>query len=231
MPEAGVVRHEGVQRGGEGGKGVLPQQEDEGDRGRNQAAKKAGCEQAAPARPLVLGRAKHVGRQRELRNGEQRSGRLDGEGYPGEQSEGRGADDGALAKGIDEKGSRGDQADGHGEVTLSALGDAVAPVDEDEEGCGEERGQPGVVCDSGAARCSSDDGKEGEPCDREQKEVEEAQAERAAAEDVHGGELDQVGAGHVHVAELPVGRPAAFDEENDVVHERGIAHQRPMPRP
>ena len=67
--------------------------------------------------------------------------------------------------------------------------------------------------------------------DGEQGEVEEAPGEVAHAEDVHGGDFDEVGAGHVHVAELAVGRPAALDEEADVVDEGGVADQRPAPAP
>ena len=44
-----------------------------------------------------------------------------------------------------QEGSGSDQADGHGEVALAALGEAVAAVDQDEEACGEEAGKPSFV--------------------------------------------------------------------------------------
>jgi hypothetical protein len=65
----------------------------------------------------------------------------------------------------------------------------------------------------------------------EEGEVEEAPAEVAHAEEVHGGKFDEERAGHVHVAELAVGRPATLDEEGDVVNQRGVAEQRPAPGP
>ena len=46
------------------------------------------------------------------------------------------------------------------------------------------------------------DGEEGGGGDGEEGEVEEAPGEGADAEEVHGGEFDEVGAGHVHVAEV-----------------------------
>ena len=43
---------------------------------------------------------------------------------------------------MDEEGGGGEEADGHGEIALAALGEAVAAVDEDKEGRGEEGGKP-----------------------------------------------------------------------------------------
>ena len=45
------------------------------------------------------------------------------------------------ADGEEQERRGGEEADGHGEVALAALGEAVAAVDEDEEGGGEEGGR------------------------------------------------------------------------------------------
>ena len=78
-------------------------------------------------------------------------------------------------------------------------------------------------------RVATRDDKEAGGGDGEEAEVEETPGEVADAEEVHGGQFDEVGAGHVHVADVAVGRPSALDEEADVMHERGVTNEWPAP--
>ena len=90
---------------------------------------------------LTLDFVQGVESERELRERERQGGGFDGGGDAGEEAKGRSGPELALAHGEEEEGGGGEQADGHGEVALTAFGEAVAAVDEDEEAGSEEGGE------------------------------------------------------------------------------------------
>ena len=80
--------------------------------------------------------------------------------------------------------------------------------------CGERRA--GIIREKSVSVCAGGE-REGGCRERQEGEVKQAPAEAADAEDVHGGELDAVGAGKLLVAQLAVGGPAAAHEKDEVV--------------
>ena len=59
---------------------------------------------------------------------------LDSGGDAGEQAEKDDGPEGTFANGEKEEGRSGEEQDGHGEIALAAFSEAVATMDEDEEG-------------------------------------------------------------------------------------------------
>ena len=66
---------------------------------------------------------------------------LDGHRRAGEQAEECGGPDGIFSDRQQEERGGGKKADAHDEVALAAFSEAVASVDQDEEGGGEEGGE------------------------------------------------------------------------------------------
>ncbi len=62
----------------------------------------------------------------------------------------------------------------------------------------------------------------------EAEELVEAPGEVGGAEEAHGPGLGEVGAGEVVVADVGVGAQAVVQEQDDVVHDRRVQHERPV---
>jgi hypothetical protein len=120
----------------------------------------------------------------------------------------------------EEEGIGDEKADCHRKIALAEIDEAVAAVNECEERSGEESGELAV----GTA-----DYEEGEARECEEEEVEESPCERIAAEEVHDCAFEDERGWHVSVDDVAVGSHAVIFEEDDVVHERSVAHERPMP--
>src|ERR1039458_2200570 len=149
--EGGVVGNDAGEAGEEGGGGVFGQEKDEGEGGSEEIGRGCGCREEALfvlRSSLFVGGAgdpEGVEREGELGQGEGQRGGFDGGGDAGEEPEDDGGRSRSLAHRDKEEGGGGDEEDGHGEVALSAFGETVAAVDEDEEGRSEQGREPSIM--------------------------------------------------------------------------------------
>ena len=155
----------------------------------------------------------------EKEDSQRNGGGFDGGGDAAGEAEGEQPGGLGGAKRSEEEGEACDQENGHDEVALSGEAGAVAAVEDGEEEAGEEAGDP--VDGAG-------DLDRGEGEDTAEGEIVDPPGEIAAAEEVHGGDLDDVGAGHVAVSDVVVGLEAVVEKKGHVVHDGGVPDDGPV---
>ena len=149
MSQPGVVKHQSVKVGQEGGKRPLPQQKNQRAARRDEITQNGSRSISQPMSirrfALPFAPAQHMDCQQKLRRGQRQSGGLDGQRHAGEESEGRRRPLPVSADCGKEEGRCDGEADGHRQVALPTLGQAVAPVDQNEEARGKEAGEPAIL--------------------------------------------------------------------------------------